>query len=118
VGVTRLSEDAYLAYLCTAGELPNEQVVGLRPREGCPTEAEATSPPEPSPSPSPTERPNTSPCAVQPGNVTERDGPLGWTQASMKKDWPAPVRPEPARGGGGPTEEATDLPPMCGTGTA
>jgi len=99
VGVTRLSEDAYLAYLCTAGELPNEQVVGLGPREGCPTEAEATSPPEPSPSPSPTERPNTSPCAVQPGNVTERDGPLGWTQASMKKDWPAPVRPEPAGGG-------------------
>jgi len=97
VGVTRLSEDAYLAYLCTAGELPNEQVVGLGPREGCPTEAEATSPPEPSPSP--TERPNTSPCAVQPGNVTERDGPLGWTQASMKKDWPAPVRPEPAGGG-------------------
>jgi len=99
VGVARLSEDEYLAYLCTAGELPNEQVVGLGPREGCPTEAEATSPPEPSPSPTPTERPNTSPCAVQPGNVTERDGPLGWTQASMKKDWPAPVRPEPAGGG-------------------
>jgi hypothetical protein len=119
VGVTRLSEDAYLAYLCTAGELPNEQVVGLGPREGCPTEAEATSPPEPSPSPtpSPTERPNTSPCAVQPGNVTERDGPLGWTQASMKKDWPAPVRPEPAGGGSVQPMRLTYLDPMRDNGS-
>jgi len=117
VGVTRLSEDAYLAYLCTAGELPNEQVVGLGPREGCPTEAEATSPPEPSPSPSPTEPPNTSPCAVQPGNVTERDGPLGWTQASMKKDWPAPVRPEPAGGGSVQPMRLTYLDPMRDNGS-
>jgi len=117
VGVTRLSEDAYLAYLCTAGELPNEQVVGLGPREGCPTEAEATSPPEPSPSPTPTERPNTSPCAVQPGNVTERDGPLGWTQASMKKDWPAPVRPEPAGGGSVQPMRLTYLDPMRDNGS-
>jgi hypothetical protein len=117
VGVARLSEDEYLAYLCTAGELPNEQVVGLGPREGCPTEAEATSPPEPSPSPSPTEPPNTSPCAVQPGNVTERDGPLGWTQASMKKDWPAPVRPEPAGGGSVRPMRLTYLDPMRDNGS-
>ena len=36
-GVARMSADAYGAYICTAGDLPNEQVVGLGTREGCPT---------------------------------------------------------------------------------
>jgi hypothetical protein len=116
-GVTRMSADAYGAYLCTAGELPNEQVVGLGTREGCPTEAEATPPPEPSPTPMPTVRPNTSPCAVRPGDPSERIGPLAWTQASLKEDWPAPVRPEPAGGRSVLPMPLTHLDPSGDTGS-
>jgi hypothetical protein len=95
-GVTRMSEEAYGAYLCTAGDLPNEEVVGLGTREGCPTEAEAT--PQPEPSPTPDLRPSPSDCAIPSRDLTERIGPAAWTQESLKQDWPAPVRPEPAGG--------------------
>ena len=96
-GVARMSADEYSAYIC-ARDLPNELVPGI---SDCPTteEAEATPPPEPSPTPTPTVRPNTSDCAVPPGDPSEPIGPLAWTPESLKEDWPAPVRPEPAGGG-------------------
>jgi hypothetical protein len=86
-GVTRMSMDAYNAYLCT-GDFPNEEVVGLGARAECstPTEAEAT----PLPTPIPTVRASLGPRPSGPA------GPLAWTQASLAEDWPAPVRPEPA----------------------
>jgi len=95
-GVTRMSADAYGAYLCTAGEFPNEQVVGLGTREGCPTEAEATPQPEPEPTPTPDVRPGPSDCPVPPTDPSEPAGPLALTPESQNEDWPAPVRPEPA----------------------
>ena len=116
-GVSRMSADAYGAYLCTAGELPNEQVVGLGTREGCPTEAEATAPPEPSPTPTPTMSPTTSDCAVAPGDPSEPTGPLAWTPQSLKKDWPAPVRPEPTGGGIVQPMPLTYLDPTGDTGS-
>jgi hypothetical protein len=96
-GLTRISADAYGAYIC-ARDLPNEIMPGI---SDCPTtgEAEATPPPEPSPTPMPTERPNTSECPVPPGDPSQPIGPLAWTPESLNEDWPAPVRPEPPRGG-------------------
>ena len=38
----------------------------------------------------------------------ESAGPLTWTQARLKQDWPAPVRPEPA-GGASVAADATDI---------
>ena len=96
-GVARISAEEYSAYIC-ARDLPNEIAPGI---SDCPTteEAEATPPPEPSPTPMPTERPNTSECPVPPGDPSQPIGPLAWTPESLKEDWPAPVRPEPAGGG-------------------
>ena len=96
-GVARMSAEEYSAYIC-ARDLPNElgaRHLGLSVTE----EAEATPPPEPSPTPMPTEPPNTSECPVPPGDPSEPIGPLAWTPESLKEDWPAPVRPEPAGGG-------------------
>ena len=95
-GVTRMSADAYNGYICMRN-LPNEMAPGI---SDCPTsgEAEATPPPDPSPTPMPAERPITSSCAVPSGDPGEPPGPLAWTQASLKEDWPAPVRSEPASG--------------------
>ena len=96
-GLARWSSEDYKAYICER-DLPNEIVPGI---SDCPSteESEATPPPEPSPTPMPTERPNTSDCAVPSSDLGERSGPLAWTRASLKEDWPAPVRPEPAGGG-------------------
>ena len=94
-GLARMSADAYGAYICTR-DLPNEIAPGL---SDCPTTGEAEATPQPEPSPSPTVRPNTSPCAVRPGDPGEPIGPLAWTPKSLKGDWPAPVRLEPAGGG-------------------
>ena len=44
------------------------------------------------PSPTPSVRPSLGPPPSGPA------GPLAWTEASLKEDWPAPVRPEPAGG--------------------
>jgi hypothetical protein len=95
-GVTRMSAEEYSAYIC-ARDLPNEMALGI---SDCPSteEAEATPPPESSPTPMPTVRPNTSDCAVPPGDPSEPIGPLAWTPESLNEDWPAPVRPEPAGG--------------------
>ena len=95
-GLARLSEDEYAAYIC-ARDLPNEIAPGI---SDCPTgEAEASPAPEPSPTPMPTVRPDTSECAVPPGDPREPVGPVAWTPESLKEDWPVPVRPEPAGGG-------------------
>ena len=59
---------------------------------------DATSP-SPSESAAPSASPDTNECAVPPGDPSEPTGPLAWTPASLKEDWPAPVRPEPAGGG-------------------
>jgi hypothetical protein len=97
-GLRRISEDEYTAYVC-AQHLPNELAPGI---SDCPSteEAEATPLPEPSPTPIPTERPNTSECPVSPEDASQPIGPVAWTPESLKRDWPAPVRPEPAGGGG------------------
>jgi hypothetical protein len=96
-GVTRISADAYSAYIC-ARDLPNEMAPGI---SDCPSteEAEATPPPDPSPTAMPTVRPDTSECAVPPGDSSAPIGPLAWTPERLNEDWPAPVRPEPPRGG-------------------
>jgi hypothetical protein len=96
-GLARMSEEEYNAYVC-ARDLPNEMAPGI---SDCPTtgEAEATPAPEPSPTLVPTERPASSDCAVPPRDPSEPIGRLAWTEKSLKADWPAPVRPEPAGGG-------------------
>ena len=113
-GLARISEDEYSAYIC-ARDLPNELAPGI---SDCPTaEAEATPPPEPSPTPMPTARPNTSECAVPPGDPSEPIGPLAWTPESLKEDWPAPVRPEPAGGGSVQPMPLTYVDPIGDTGS-
>ena len=113
-GLARMSAEEYNAYIC-ARDLPNELVPGI---SDCPTaEAEATPPPEPSPTPMPTERPNTSDCAVPPGDPSEPIGPLAWTPERLKEDWPAPVRPEPAGGGSVQPMPLTYLDPMGDNGS-
>jgi hypothetical protein len=93
-GLARMSADAYGDYIC-ARDLPNELMPGV---SDCPTaEAEAT--PQPEPSPTPDVRPGPSDCAVLPRDSSQPIGPLAWTPESPKRDWPAPVRPEPAGGG-------------------
>jgi hypothetical protein len=114
-GVTRMSEEAYGAYLCAAGDLPNEEVVGLGTREGCPTEAEAT--PRPAPTPMPTARPSPSDCAAPSSGPSQPAGSLAWTQPSLKEDWPAPVRPEPAGRGSVQPMPLTYFDPTGDTGS-
>jgi hypothetical protein len=58
-GVTRMSPEAYRAYLCTR-DLPNEEVVGLGAREECPTPTEAEPTPLPTPTPMVTVHPQPS----------------------------------------------------------
>ena len=62
------------------------------PCSGTPGAPEET--PPPAPSPTSTVRPTPVDCAV-PSGPSDPTGPLTWTQASLKEDWPAPVRPEP-----------------------
>lgn len=114
-GVTRMSAEEYTAYVCTRG-LPNEMAPGI---SDCPPteEAEATPPPEPSPTTMPTERPHMSECPVPPGEPSQPIGPLAWTPESMKEDWPAPVRPEPAEGGSVRPMPLTYLDPTSDNGS-
>ena len=114
-GLARMSEEEYNAYIC-ARDLPNELMPGI---SDCPSteEAEATPPPEPPPTPMPTEPPDTSDCAVPPGDPSEPTGPLAWTPERLKEDWPAPVRPEPAGGGSVQPIPLTYLDPMGDSGS-
>ena len=112
-GLARISMEEYDGYIC-ARDLPNEVAPGI---SDCPStaEAEATPPPEPSPTPMPTARPGPSDCTVPPGDPSEPIGPLAWTPERLKEDWPAPVRPEPAGGGGVQPLPLTYLDPMGDT---
>ncbi len=114
-GVTRMSAEEYSAYIC-ARDLPNEMAPGI---SDCPSteEAEATPLPDPSPTPMPTAPPGPSDCAVPPGDPSEPIGPLAWTPESLKGDWPAPVRPEPAGGGSVLPMPLTHLDPSGDTGS-
>ena len=98
-GLGRISEEEYSAYIC-ARDLPNELAPGI---SDCPSREEPESTPPTGPSPEPTQTqtvdPDTNDCAVPPGDRSEPIGPLAWTPESMKDDWPAPVRREPAAGG-------------------
>jgi hypothetical protein len=89
-GVVHMTSEAYSAYLCTR-DLRTEEEVGFGTRECAPPpEAEAT--PEATPLPTPTPKATARPSPSGPA------GPLAWTPASLKEDWPAPVRLEPAGG--------------------
>ena len=113
-GLARISAEEYSAYRCP-GDLPNEIFPGI---SDCPSEeAEATPQPEPEPSPTPTARPDTSECAVPPGDLSEPTGPLAWNPKSLKGDWPAPVRPEPAGDGSVLPMPLTYLDPMGDNGS-
>jgi hypothetical protein len=90
-GATRISAEAYGAYLCTR-DLPDEEVVRLGARSECPTPPEAEATTLPTPTPMPTVRPS---LGSRPSGPP---GPLAWTPESLTEDWPAPVRPEPAGG--------------------
>ena len=83
-GVVHMTSELYSAYLCTR-DLRTEEEVGFGVRDCATPEAEAT--PQPTPV-----RPSLGPRPSGPA------GPLAWTPASLKEDWPAPVRPEPAGG--------------------
>ena len=90
-GVSRVSPEAYGAYLCTR-DLPDEEVVGVGARSDCGTPPEAEVAPLLTPTPMPTVRASAGPRPSGPL------GPLAWTQASLNEDWPTPVRPEPDGG--------------------
>ena len=122
VGVARMPMEAYNEYLCTR-DLPNEEVVGFGVRDcSIPPEAAATPPEaEPTPptsTPTPTVRSSPSDCTVPPRDPSEPTGPLAWTQASLKEDWPAPVRPEPAGGASVQPIPLTYIDPLGDTGSA
>jgi hypothetical protein len=90
-GVTRMPREAYDAYLC-AHDPPDEERVGLGARSECPSPTEAQAAPLPTATPMPSVPPSLSPRPSGPA------GPLGWSEASLQEDWPAPVRPEPVGG--------------------
>jgi hypothetical protein len=94
-GVAHMTSEAYSAYLCTR-DVRTEVEVGLGVRDCAAAESEAT--PLPTSTPAPTVRPSPSDCAVPSRDPSDSIGPLAWTEASLKEDWPAPVRSEPAGG--------------------
>ena len=65
----------------------------------------------------PTVRPDPSDCAVPPRGPSEPTGPLAWTPESLKEDWPAPVRPEPAGGASVQPMPPTYIDPTGDTGS-
>lgn len=56
--------------------------------------AAATPTPDPTPGPTSSPTPTSSPRTTDPAGP----GPLAWSKASLKKDWPGPLRTEPAGG--------------------
>ena len=90
-GMAHMTSEAYGAYLCTR-DVRTEVEVGFGTRE-CESSEQADAPA--APSPTPTARPTPIDCGVQ-SAPSEPTGSSTWTQASLKEDWPAPVRPEPA----------------------
>jgi hypothetical protein len=93
-GVAPMSIEAYQD-LCEAGHFA---FLEGPPCSGEPRPAELTPTPEPTPTPDVRPSPLPSDCAGQSPDPSRQTGPLTWTEASLKADWPAPVRPEPAGG--------------------
>jgi hypothetical protein len=115
-GLPRWSAQDYTAYIC-ARDLPNEIASGI---SDCPTaEAEPTpvAAPSPTPTPTPDARPGSRDCAVPASDPSEPTGPVAWTPERRKEDWPAPVRPEPAGGGGVQPVPLTYLDPLGDNGS-
>ena len=114
-GLARMSMEEYNGYIC-ARDLPNEIAPGI---SDCRRLRKRRLRRRPSPRPLRCPRcvPNTSHCAVLPGDPREPLGPLAWTPASLKDDWPAPVRPEPAGGGSVQPMPLTYLDPMGDNGS-
>ena len=54
--------------------------------------------PSPTPSAEPTEPAVVGPSATPTATPSPTPAPISWTEASLKEDWPAPVRTEPAGG--------------------
>ena len=98
-----MSSEAYNAYLCTR-DLPNEESCARHTDCPSPRKRRRRRRRSPRPLRRPPCVPATSDCAVPPRDPSEPTGPLAWTQASLKEDWPAPVRPEPAGGGERPAD--------------
>jgi hypothetical protein len=92
-GVAHMTSEAYSAYLCTR-DVRTEVEVGFGTRE-CIQPEQPEPPPEPSPTPDVRPSPLPSDCAGQSPDPSGQTGPLTWTEASLKADWPAPVRAEP-----------------------
>jgi hypothetical protein len=118
-GVTRMSLDAYLTYICDRN-LQNDITHGI---SDCPSqEAEATPspdttpPPEPSPTPMPTP-PGPGDCPVPSTELSEPIGPLAWTPERLNEDWPAPVRPETTGSGSVQPMPRSYLDPMGDNGS-
>jgi hypothetical protein len=91
-GIAPMSIEAYLD-LCGPGQAA---FLEGPPCSGTPPIPEGTSPPEPSPTS--TALPIPSDCAVPTPGPSDPAGPLTWTEESLKEDWPAPARSEPAGG--------------------
>jgi hypothetical protein len=112
-GVTAMPMEAYLD-LCPGDKAP---FLEGPPCAGTPRPAEVAPTPAPTPSPTPTTRPNPSDCAVPSPGPGEPSGPLAWTQASLRRDWPAPIRPEPAGGASVLPMPPTYIDPLGDTGS-
>lgn len=110
-GVAAMSDATYGA-LC-----PGDTVALLDypPCAGTGPSAAAAATPEPTPSPTPPANP--SECAAPPDESTST-GPLTWTKGSLKEDWPAPVRQEPAGGASVTPMPPTYIDPSGDTGSS
>ena len=95
-GVAAMSLETYDA-LCRPGQ-DTVAFLDYPPCSGTPRPAVVPPTPEPEPSPTPVVHPDTSDCAIPSPDPSEPTGPLAWTQASLKHDWPAPVRAEAVGG--------------------
>ena len=95
-GVALMSMEVYVD-LCGPGQaafLEGPPCSGTPPvDEKPPREA-----PPPERSPTPSVHPTPGECAGSSAGPNEPASPLTWTQASLKEDWPAPVRAEPDGG--------------------
>ena len=115
-GVARMPSEAYMEYLCTRQVDTNVEVglrsQGLRSTAASGGYAGARVHPDAYGA----SRPERLHCSVAHG-PSEPTGPLAWTQASLKEDWPAPVRPEPARGASVQPMPLTHIDPTGDTGS-
>ena len=108
-GAEAMSAEAYSA-LCPGDTTAFQE----RPCSGT---AKAAPTPESEPSPTPTMRPSPGDCGIPPHDAGTPTGPVAWTQASEKQDWPAPIRPEPVGGASAVPMPPTYIDPSGDTGS-